>query len=255
MGAPAGSYPVRDIEGLDPVDATLTTSTLASVDGAQPQNAQRGTRNITMKLGLEPDWSSQTVQSLRKALYSWFSPKQNISLAFYFDNLIAAVIAGQVETCNAGIFVQDPEMDISILCYQPDFMAPQAVLFDSNTRNDQFPEAIQYDGTTDCGVVFTLGVISDLTEFVLSNTTPENQLQRMTIDGQFQAGDTITINTIPGQRAITLTRNNLSSSLMAGLDLSSIWIMLTQGNNLFRATDDVGGQPYTMNYTPLYGAL
>src|SRR5450756_1275481 len=73
LDASAG-YVVRDVEGLSPVKATLTSSSMAQEDGAQPQNATRTTRNILLKIGLEPDYVTNDVQSLRSDLYDYFMP-------------------------------------------------------------------------------------------------------------------------------------------------------------------------------------
>lgn len=256
----AGGFAVRDIEGLDPVAATLTTSSQAGQDGAQAQNAQLGTRTILMKLGLAPDYVNNDVRTLRNQLYDYFLPKTEVTLAFLFDGLIYAVAQGQVETFDCPLFTQDPEADISVVCYDPAFRAPQITEFDSLTDNTQVPFTIDYEGSVPCGIIFTmsvglLGLGQTVTEISLINATPENVTQRMLIEGNFQPDDVITVNTIPLQRAITLTRNNISSSLLSGFDETSDWIMLAKGVNYLRASSGDTSQPYTMIYTPLYGGL
>jgi hypothetical protein len=256
----AGGFAVRDIEGLDPVAATLTTSSQAGLDGAQSQNAQVGTRTILMKLGLMPDYVNTDVRSLRNQLYDYFLPKAEVTLAFLFDGLIYAVAAGQVETFDCPLFTQDPEADISIVCYDPAFRAPQVIEFDDLTNDTQVPFTIDYEGSVPCGIIFSmtvnlLGLGQSVTEISLINASPDNITQRMLIDGTFQVGDVITINTIPLQRAITLTRNNISQSLLSGFDETSDWVMLSKGVNYLRASSGVSSQPFDLTYTPLYGGL
>lgn len=250
---------VRDIEGLDPVAATLATSSLAQLDGAQAQNARRDTRNILIKLGLEPDWASQSVGSLRSQLYDYLMTKANVNLGFYMDTELFATSAGQVESFDCPLFVQDPEADISIICYDPDFFG-FPVEIDGATRTDQVPTVIDYPGTSDAGVIFTILLANgqSMNEVSIYNTTPSNVVQQMTIEGTFVPGDNLIVNTIPGQRGVTLVRAGLPISMLTGLT-SSQWLTLQRGTNFFRAIGSAvtSGDPipYIMTYTPKYGGL
>jgi hypothetical protein len=251
----SNGYVVKEIDGLDPVNATLTTSSLAQVDGAQPQNARRDTRNITMKLGLEPDYVSTTVQSLRSSLYEYLMPKNNIDMAFYLDGTLYVIASGQVESFENSMFSADPEVDISIICYDPDFYSPTAITLDEDTVSTTDAVEIDYDGTSDIGVIFTLNVDRDLTDFTLYNTAPDNSIQAFGVDGSFVSGDVVVINTIPGQRGITLTRSAITTSVLFYVDDSAIWTTLQKGTNYFRAYASGDAIPYTLVYTPQLGAI
>lgn len=248
-------YSVRDIEGLDPVNATLTTSTIAQDDGAQPQNARRDTRNITMKLGLEPDYMMTTVQSLRSALYDYLMPKANILMGFYVDGDLFVTSQGQVESFENSMFSADPEVDISVICYNPDFFAPEAEILSSNSRADTNTNVFTYEGTSDIGVIFTLNIDRTLSDFTFVNTTPSGIRQRMSVSGSFTGGDIVTINTIPGQKAVTLKRGALVSSVLYYLDTTAQWISLQKGANAIGVFTASAGIPYTVSYTPQYGGI
>lgn len=255
----SAGYVVSDLEGLDPVNATLTSSSVAQVDGATYQNAQRGTRNITMTLGFKPDFVTNTVQSLKSALYDYLLTKANINLGFYMDGALYAVTAGQVETFNNTLFSADPAVDISIICYDPDFYGPSVISASLDTVSDTSFTTVSYTGTTEAGVIFTLSIDrDDLTGFTIYNTTPDNTQQKMSVvntDGPFSSGDVVTINTIPGSKAVTLLRSGIISSALPYLDPASSWISLQKGNNAFRCFAAGAEIPYTLAYTPKYGAL
>jgi hypothetical protein len=232
----SNGYAVRDIEGLDPVDATLTTSSIAQQDGAQPQNAQRITRNITMKIGLEPNWATETVRSLRAGLYDYLMPKANITMGFYFDGELSAVIAGQVESFDNTMFSADPEVDISIINYDPDFYGPAPVEVEGLTKADtSAPILIEYDGTSDAGFIFTLDIDQDIQDVTITNSGPDGLFQKMTLTGPFENEDVVTINTIPGSKSIVRTRGVLTTSALTGFDPTSTWLTLRKGTNTFRA--------------------
>jgi hypothetical protein len=253
----SNGYTVRDIEGLDPVDATLTTSTLAQEDGAQAQNAQLTTRNITMKIGLEPNWATDTVQSLRATLYNYLLPAAIIELAFYLDGTLFSTISGQVESFANTMFSADPEVDISIICYNPSFVSPNPRVLGLETTSDTDGMTVNYTGTKETGIIFALSIDrDDLTEFVISNSQPDGTYQQMTVSGDFSSGDVVTINTIQGSKAVTLTRAGLTASLMYGVDRTQLnWISFKKGNNAFKAIAAGAGIPYTLTYVSLYGGL
>ena len=253
---PSAGYVIRGIDGLDPVDAALTTSALAQVDGAQPQNARRDIRNITMKLGLKPDYVSTTVQSLRSNLYRYFLPKANVTLGFYLDGVLYVVSSGQVESCKNAMFSADPEVDISIVCYDPDFYGPAAETISTHTQSDYLTtRAIQYEGSSDAGFIFTLNVDRAITGFTIKNTTPDNTVNTFEVLGSFISGDVITINTIPGSKALTLTRAGVTTSVLYYKNILSTWPILQAGINQFGAFAAGAGIGYTLTYTPKYGGL
>ncbi len=248
-------YSVREITGLDPVTAVLTSSSLAQVDGAQPQNARRDIRNITMKLGFEPDYVDTTVASLRAVLYDFFMSKALVDIGFYIDDILFAVISGQVEDFQAPMFVSDPEADISIVCYDPDFMAPEAVVISTATVTDSTTAEIDYAGSSDCGVIFELSIDTSVGAIQLQNTTPAGNVQTFTVTYPFIADDVVTINTIPLQKSIKLLRAGFETSLLSAYDSHSDWIALQRGANFFRATASGETEDYTLTYTPRYGGL
>ena len=253
----SNGYVVKDIEGLDPVNAALTTSTMAQIDGAQPQNASRGTRNITIKLGLEPDFISTTVQSLRSALYDYFMPKANIQFGFYIDGALLAVASGQVESFANSMFSADPEVDISVLCYDPDFYGPAAETTSFDSVSTTMTTTFTYEGTSEAGVIVTLNVDRTVDGFTLYNTAPDNTLQKFNFSGTgaFIAGDIITITSIPGSKSLTRSRAGIVSSVLYYLDDGADWITFQRGDNLFRAFAAGAGVPCTLTYTPQYGGL
>lgn len=254
LDASAG-YSVREITGLDPVDAVLTSSSMAQQDGVQFQNARRDLRNITMKLGLEPDYVETTVDSLRKGLYPYLQPKMNVTLNFYLDGVLYVTASGQVESFQNPMFSADPEVDISILCYDPDFYGPDAVEIGSSTVSTTNTEVITYEGTTETGIIFEMTLDRDIDSFAIYNTTPDNTVQQFLATGDFLNGDVLTMTSIAGIRAFTITRVGVPFSAMYWVDPASNWITLQNGDNAFRVFTSGAAISYTVTYTPKYGAI
>lgn len=251
----SGGYLVKDIQGLDPVKATLTSSSMAQVDGAQPQSSRRDIRNITMKIGLEPDYDTLTVASLRAGLYDYMLTKAVIGINFFLDGALFASTTGTVESLDNNMFSADPEMDSSIICYDPDFYGPSAVTVSGSTVADSTTHTITYGGTSDAGVIFTLSVNRTIAGFSLYNTKPDGTSQTLDFVGALVSGDIVTITTIPRKKSAIKVTSGTPSSVLYGVQPAADWIDLGKGDNLFRAAVSGAAIPYTISYTPKYGAL
>jgi Phage tail protein len=252
----SGGYSVKDIQGLDPVKASLISSKLAQMDGAQHQHSRREPRNILMKLGFEPDYVTSTVDSLRSNLYQYLMPKDVVTFALYKDDILFGTTEAYVESCENNMFTADPEIDISLICYDPDFYAPaETELANWSTTSGISTHTIDYNGTSDTGVIFSLTFPEPATEIRLYNTRPDQVLDVLILTGEFLVNDVLTVNTNPGKKAVTVTRAGLPIPSLYFLDRTSSWISLKKGNNLFRAHYSGTVIPYTLKYTARYGGF
>lgn len=251
----SAGYSVKDIQGLDPVKATLVSTQLAQMDGAQLHNARREPRNIIMKLGLEPDYVSTSVASLRKALYGYFMPKSKVTLGFYFDEVLTGLTDAIVETADNSMFSADPEVTVSLISYDPDFLAPDPVIVNANTVNSNATVTISYPGTSDTGIIFTVTFPVTASAIRIYNTRPDNVLQSVDIFGSFLANDQLIIDTNPGSKSVTVIRAGNRIPALYYM-LPSTWIALQGGDNKFRAYyTGASPLPYTVQYTTRYGGF
>lgn len=248
-------YSIQDIGGLGPVKATLVSSSFAGVDGEQYQSARRETRNITIKLGLEPDWITNTVDDLRNSLYEFFMPKSEVFLTFYKDNGLVVKITGRVETCEPDIFSAEPMMDVSLICYDPDFLAPVPVSLSGTSVSSTTDTIIPYAGSVDTGIIFTLNVNRTLTDFTIYHTPPDGELRQLDFSGSLVSGDVLTISTVTGNKGATLLHTGTSSSVLYAVSPQSNWIEFQKGDNDFRVYAPGAGVPYTIEYVTKYGGL
>jgi hypothetical protein len=248
-------YQIAAIEGLEPVQATLTASSYAGLDGEIFQFAKRGARNIRMKLDLDPDFDEQTYTTLRQGLYPFFAPKSEITLRFYSDTGLYLDIVGVVEDFNSPLFDQDPSVDISIMCYQPDFTDPRIVEVAGNTTSGTTPTTLNYPGTVETGTVVTLNLNRALSEFTIYNVDEGGNIQQLDFTGDLLDDDVLVISSLKGNKGITLTRAGVSSSFLYGRSAQSSWIELSEGVNNFRIYAPGDPIPYVLEYVVRYGGL
>lgn len=248
-------YQVNSIEGLEPVQATLTSSSIVGNDGEVFQHAKRGARNIRIKLDLDPDFIDQNFTSLRQGLYPFFTPESQIKLRFYSDTGLYLDIDGVVEEFSSPLFQQNPPVDISVMCYQPDFVDPRIVSVEGVTVNDDENTVLDYPGTVSTGTVVTLNVNRPLEEFTIYNTDEGGNLLQLDFTGVLEDGDTLVISSLKGNKGITLTRTGVSSSYLYGRSAQSNWIQLDKGLNNFRIYAPGDPVPYVLEYVVRYGGL
>lgn len=251
----SGGYLVQDIKGLDPVPANIVSSSFANLDGEQFQSSRREKRNLIFQLGLEPDYTSQTVRELRNNLYRFFLPKKNANMRFYTDDFPTVDISGTVETFDCPLFVKDPVATISLLCFDPDFYEPIQVTVSGQTTASTVMGNIDYEGTVDTGIVFVLNINRSLAGFTIYHQPEGEQVQTLPVVGNFLAGDVVEISTVPGNKYATLTRGGVISPILYAVSPYAAWTKFTPGNNALRVYAEGAAIPYTIQYTNKHGGL
>jgi hypothetical protein len=251
----SSGYLVQGIDGLDPVPANIVSTSFARLDGEQYQSARREKRNLILKLGLEPDYTSQTVSQLRNNLYRFFMPRQVSNFRFYSDDFPIVDISGRVETFDCPLFVKEPVATISVLCFDPDFYEPVEIELSGNTTASTVVSTLDYEGTVDTGIVFRLMVNRTIAGFTIEHTPEGQQVRSMVVSGSFIDGDIIEISTVPGNKYATLTRSSVVSSVLYTVSPYSDWTRLQPGNNGIRVYLEGATIPYTITYTNKHGGL
>jgi hypothetical protein len=182
-------------------------------------------------------------------------PKALVTLYFYVDGALFATTTGTVESFANSMFSADPEVNISLICYDPDFYAPDPVTVSGNSVVDTSVQTIPYAGTSPVGVVFTMTLNTDLAGFQIYNSKPDGSNQIFDVEGTLKNGDIITITSIPRQKSIMMDRSGIDSSILFYVQPSSDWITLDNGDNDIRVYAGGAVIPFTIDYTSKYGAL
>jgi hypothetical protein len=250
-----GPYQVADIDGLDPGKATLVSTTSAGEEGATYQSGKRPPRNIKLKLELDPDFDPKSYEDLRDDLYTWFMPKAQISMRYFMTSGLSVDIAGVVESMDSPLFTDDPDVNVSIMCFKPDFIDNRLVSIEGFSVDDTTNMEIDYPGSVEAGTVVTINFNRSVSDFTIYNTDEGGQLQKLDFSGSLINGDKLVISSLRGNKGITLTRAMASSSYLYGRSSQSSWISLEQGTNQFRVYAEGDPIPYTVEYIVRYGGL
>lgn len=251
---PETGYPVKDIQGLDPVKAVIVTSSFATMDGVQYQTSRREARNIIFKLGMEPDYVASSVRQLRNGLYTFFMPKSQVAFRFVDESGEALSIEGRVESCDAPLFTQEPEATISIVCVNPDFYQATPYLIEAETVSNGDSLGFTYAGSVNTGFDFQMNIDRSI-EGLMLYSSDNVVVQNMEINYDFLAGDILKVCTIPNQKKVMLTRDGLEESILYALTPQSPWATIEPGNNQIRVYVEGDPIPYTITYTAKFGGL
>ena len=253
---PTTGFVIREVRGLDPVKAVITTSDFANINGSKFQSSRRESRNIVMTIGLDIYIGYTTVAERRSMLYKLFMPETKVKMTFKDGTKTLGTIEGIVETCEASIFSKDPEVVVSILCPDPDFIGPDEVTHSGNTTSGSSELLVTNSGTVDAGYIFKLLVNRTVsTGFTLYNRNPGGEISMLEVNEAFVSGDVVTISTLPRNKYIRRTRGGVVKSILYSIGQGSEWETLKAGNNHIRVLTPGVGIPYSIEYTPRFGGL
>lgn len=248
-------YQIAEIEGLEPVKATLTSTSYANSDDEQYQAGKRGARNIKIKLDLDPGFNPQTYTTLRRGLYSYFMPKSEISMRFFLSTGLYVDITGIVEEFSTPLFAEDPSVDISIMCFRSAFTDPRVIQLEGFTVDDGTNTEIDYPGTIETGTVLILNLNRALTDFTIYNMDEGGNLYQLDFTGALLDGDQLIISSLRGAKGIKLNRADVETSYLYGRSAQSSWIEFAEGLNQFRVYAEGDPIPYVLEYVVRYGGL
>lgn len=248
-------YWFESVEGIDPVDAVIVSSSFANVDGEQYQSARRGSRNLVFKMGVDVSQVHGSVGQLRRNLMGLLMPKSEVILRFFDTDFPAVDIVGIVESFDWPLFVQEPEVTLSIICHQSDFVDLLTVVAVDKTVPELLNTIIDYPGSVETGITFRMLADRPLSEFTIFHGSANGVFSSFEFEEPIIAGDLVEICTISGQKEVMLTRAGTRSSILHAMSPYSNWIQITPGANYFSVVAEGAEIEYTIEYVNRYGGL
>lgn len=248
---------VQDIQGLDPVKATVNITDYADIDGGYFTGAATPERNIVVTFGYNPDWNANTIESLRQNLYKYFMPKQSVRVTITSTHLPTVQIDGIVESIDPDIFAQDPAVAVSIICPAPDFIGVAEVTLNLVTEPVSVTpssDTVGYIGSveTPFHMVVSKGSGADFTGNVGIGSQAGHIVAETTID----INNSMEFDSTDGARVIdNVNEYGIHTSLMNQVYAGLTWIKLQPGSNTLWAGTYAGGNAVVVTYHPRFGGL
>lgn len=250
---------VRAVTGLEPVTATINTRGFGVVDGEFYTGSVVPKRNIVITLGLNTIAGEASVAGGRDLLYRYFLPKNEVKLQFNFSNRDPVRIDGYVESLTGDRFVADPEMQLSVICPKPNFLAIEPVVVTGESSSSDTPneEDVLYLGDAGSGIIFQM-------EAVGSVFTGDLEIRKRVGDAEGYAAMaftnvyvpqnwTLVIDTRQGRKRVEARPPEDDESALlsqvSSMDDVTYWMELFAGENHLSVKATGGSRDWTITYT------
>lgn len=272
LGKPENTgFLIKSITGLGPVKANVNTTEVATNDGSMFNSARLSQRNIVIQMVFVNSIYGEDIEEIRQKSYKYFPIKKNVELVIETDNRYVRT-TGYIESNEPDIFSKQEGTQISIICPDPYFYSASEdgnnvtdfysidPMFEFPFSNESLSESlivfgeiqiktegvITYSGDSEIGVMIYIHAIGPAEHINIYNTETREvmtidtvKLEKLTGRGLI-AGDDIIINTLKGEKSITLVRSGVSYNILNCLDKNTDWFTLVKGDNIFAFTADSG---------------
>ncbi len=251
------AYNITNAQGLSPSKNTINTNTAALIDGGTFNSAKVNMRSINIAFTIE-----YPVEANRLNVYRVLRAKEPITL-YYKSNLLDVFIEGYVETLDIGHFDMKQKATVSILCPFPYWKNAQQVVNELSTITNMFHFPFPYGtpvGSDVAKVVFGAidteakavvanngGIETGLTFELYAKAPVSNPKifdyitqDYIGLNFSMETGDLIIINTMIGQKSVTLIRNAVETNIFNSLQRGSTWLQLAAGGSVFVYQVDTG---------------
>jgi hypothetical protein len=251
---------IRKITGLEPVKANINTSPYGSMDGESFNGASVPKRNIVITVGLNPDWNVWTPEALRRLLYSYFMPKQQVRLVFRSDDDFPPVeIFGYTENVEPNIFSKDSEIQISVICPDPYFTSVEPIEVVGISQRAAFavPQTVNYKGSIETGFNVKITQADGDTPYYVAVQSGDPSYGHFWVIGQVTETKYMLINSVTGDKYVRHIEQGtgLITNLLSNIDPGYTWPTLRPGPNPFLVHSNAGVQDWTLTYFEKYGGL
>lgn len=250
----------RLISGFDlSALSAIVNQSQSTKNGATYQSTKLETRDFEIEFFTNRNYESVGwIEDMRHELFKVFNPLKNpIRINFetkggkeyYIDaELIATPSLPQgFENSNKvwqkGLLqfnASDPfiyeknETKTDIAVWMPNLEFPLEVVeggIEVGYRSPSLIVNVENRGSDDTGMVIRFKALSEVVNPMLLNVNTYEQLK---LNFTMLPGDVIEVSTYTGKRTARLTRNNVTTNVFGRIDLSSAFLQLRVGDNLFR---------------------
>lgn len=273
---------ITNIDGLGPAKATIGMNEIATIDGGLFTSSRQEARNIVFNFQL---LFAPTVEDSRQRIYKYFPIKKLITLIFRTDNRVVET-EGYVESSTPSIFSKEEEVQVSIICPDPNFygIGDDSTVFSGVQPNFEFPfsneslkdnliefghimldtrATLWYEGDSDTGVLITIHALNTADNVTIWNNDTYEHISIDTarvaqIAGtNFGKGDDIIISTTKGRKYVRLLHNGQYFNIVSAINKDADWFQLTNGANVFTFTAETGENNLlvTFAYRKAYGGI
>jgi phage-related protein len=249
---------IRNIEGLEPVKASVNTSLFGSVDGAAYTGSSVPSRNIVLTIHPNPDWHTWKYEDLRKLIYSYFMTKKPVRLVFYSDEDSPVEIFGIVESVDNSIFSKDQEFNVSVICPDPYFTSlDPKVVTGQSIRSGGAPRVVTYNGSVETGIRVKVSFSSGTPPTTIGIQVGDPKISYFNVTATVGSTLYVDMSSVAMQKYIQNVSigSGVITNLLSKMQEGSKWPLFEQGDNKFSVITDQGVQDWELSFYERFGGL
>jgi phage-related protein len=249
---------IRNIEGLEPVKASVNTSLFGSVDGAAYTGSSVPSRNIVLTIHPNPDWHTWKYEDLRKLIYSYFMTKKPVRLVFYNDEDSPVEIFGIVESVDNSIFSKDQEFNVSVICPDPYFTSlDPKVVTGQSIRSGGAPKVVTYNGSVETGIRVKVSFSSGTPPTTIGIQVGDPKISYFNVTATVGSTLYLDMSSVAMQKYIQNVSigSGVITNLLSKMQEGSKWPLFEQGDNKFSVITDQGVQDWELSFYERFGGL
>jgi phage-related protein len=249
---------IRNIDGLEPVKASVNTSLFGSVDGAAYTGASVPSRNIVLTIHPNPDWHAWKYEDLRKLIYSYFMSKRPVRLVFYSDDNPPVEILGIVESVDNSIFSKDQEFNVSVICPDPYFTSVDPIVITGQSiRSGDAPATVTYNGSVETGFRVKVSFSSGAAPTTIGIQVGDPKVSYFNLTATVSSSLYVDMSSVAMQKYIQNVSigSGVITNLLSKMQEGSKWPVFQPGDNHFSVITDQGVQDWELSFYERFGGL
>lgn len=260
-------YTIVDIDGINPPKATINTSQLALIDGAQFNSAKLEMRTINVAFVIQDEAAANRVN-----VYKVLKTKHPIRVSYQSETR-DVFVSGYVESIEVEYGGNPQQVSVAILCPYPYWQAAQSMVDDLSAVIGMFhfafastatPEivfgyidpivsiGIENGGDIETGIIIELYASEAIENPKVIDYETGDFIQ---LDMTMEPADLVTIDTRIGHKTATLLRAGVVSSVFNAVAKGSTWLQLAIGGSTYTYTAQGGaatGLSVKISHTNIY---
>lgn len=242
MGSP---LTISEIEGLSPPEANINLSETALIDGQRYNSAKVMIRTLNIAFAIEYE-----AEKNRLNVYDVLRLKKPVTM-YYTSDLRNVFIEGYISQVNVTHFEMKQICTVTIICPSPFFKSAQQIIneLSSIVNSFHFPFAItaanpipfsyiqmqsnvtvENNGNVDVGLIIELYAIDSVSNPKIFNYETGDFFG---LNFTMEAGDLITINTMSGEKTVTLLRDGVITNIFNAQMAGNTWLQLEGIESVF----------------------
>lgn len=248
-------YNVKSIGGLDISDGIVPQFYGVSGSAASFYNLMMTKRDVAFQIELNPKFSlNMSYSDLRDDLYRMIASSRTgmIQAQFINEDGVVAAVSGFVTKVEAPLFVQTPEVIVTLSAVDPMLIAlteTDVVVAGLDPTNTLIQDEVS---TAPHGFSFVMSTTASFASLTITDPGDSTWSFAVTPSGGFLSGDALHFSSDPKNKQLYIVRGGTTIYLADVIAPASVWPIMFPGDNRFAFTNPLDLSWTSLSYYATY---